>query len=79
MTAAAKVLESALALPEEERAALVDALNDSLEEREPSLAPEWGAELARRIGAVERGESKLIPGAEVSARARESIARARAR
>ncbi|MCX4244170.1 addiction module protein [Paraliomyxa miuraensis] len=77
MTAAAKqVFESALALPEEERAALVDALNDSLEGRDPGLSPEWSEELGRRIAAVERGESRLIPGADVSARARE-ILRAR--
>lgn len=31
------------------------------------LSREWSAEVERRIDAVERGESRLIPGAEVEA------------
>ena len=73
MTAAKKVLESALALPEAERAAIVEALNESLEQRVSELGPGWGEEIARRILAVERGESRLIPGDEVAARVRKAL------
>ena len=74
MTAGAKkVFEQALALAEEDRAALVDALNESLQDPKGSLAPEWNAEIARRIEAVERGESRLIPADEVEARIRASL------
>ena len=51
-SAAKKILEDALSLPEEERAALVDALNESLEAPEDALSPEWRAEIARRIEAI---------------------------
>lgn len=76
MTAAAKkILEDALALPKPERAALIDALADSLVGEDDDLTPEWKAEIARRIEAVERGESRLIPGDEVDARIRETLGR----
>lgn len=74
-SAVKKILEEALALSEKERAALVDALNDSLEMRSDGLTPEWRAEIARRIDAVERGESRLIPGDEVDARIRKTLSR----
>ncbi len=74
-SATKKILEEALALPEEERAALVSALNESLETPADDLSPEWKAEIARRIEAVERGESRLIPWDEVEARIRETLRR----
>jgi len=72
MTAAQKILASALALPEDERATLVDALEDSLS-RKAALGPGWTDEIARRIARVERGESRLVPGDEVMARVRKSL------
>lgn len=60
------VFAQALALAAEDRAALIDALAESLLEHD--LSPEWKAEIARRIEAVERGESRLIPAEEVEAR-----------
>ncbi len=76
MTAEAKrVFEQALALPDEERAALMEALSDSLHEAAEQLSPQWTAEIGRRIEAVERGESRLIPGDEVEARIRETLRR----
>lgn len=72
---AKKILEQALSLPEEEREALVDALTDSLSRR-GALSDEWNAEIARRIAAVERGESKLIEGDAVDARLRAALRRA---
>ncbi|MGB5283416.1 MAG: addiction module protein [Polyangiales bacterium] len=74
-SATKKILEDALALPEEQRATLVAALNESLEAAEDDLSPHWKAEIARRIEAVERGESSLIPGDEVEARIRETLRR----
>ncbi len=68
-----KILEDALALPEEQRATLVAALNESLETTEDDLTPQWKAEIARRIEAVERGDSRLIPGDEVEARIRKTL------
>lgn len=76
MTAAAKkVLEDALALPEQDRATLLDALADSIVGEDDDLSSEWKAEIARRIEAVERGESRLIPGEEVEARIRGTLGR----
>jgi putative addiction module component (TIGR02574 family) len=71
---AKKTFEQALALPEQERLALIDALADSLV-GDDDLSPEWKAEIARRIAAVERGESHLIPGDEVEARIRQTLGR----
>lgn len=78
MTAEAeKVFEQALALPERDRAALIEALADSMvaHDNDMDLSPEWKAEIARRIEAVERGESRLIPGDEVEARLRMALSR----
>jgi len=72
---AKKVFEQALALPEQDRAALVDALSDSLHGTDEDLSPEWKAEIARRIEALERGESHLIAGDEVEVRLREVLGR----
>ena len=72
---AKKILDEALALPAEEREALVEALCDSLDHGKAELAPEWKAEIARRIEAVERGESRLLAGSEVEARIQETLRR----
>jgi putative addiction module component (TIGR02574 family) len=37
------------------------------------LSPEWKTEIARRIHAVESGESRLVPGEEVAARVRAAL------
>lgn len=74
-SAAEKLLEQALSLPEEEREALVDALAQSLTQR-ATLSDAWKTEIARRIEAVERGESKLIEADEVDARIRAALRRA---
>ena len=77
MTAEAKkILAEALALPESERADLVDSLKDSLRGSGDELSPEWTVEIARRIAAVERGESKLIPADEIEARILRALDRA---
>ncbi len=70
---AKKILDEALALPEQDRAALVDALSESLETFEDDLSAEWKTEITRRIKAIERGESRLIPGDEVEAQIRKTL------
>jgi putative addiction module component (TIGR02574 family) len=72
---AKKIFEQALALSEDERAALIEALSESLQGAEEDLSVEWKTEIARRIEAVERGESRLIPADEVEARLREVLRR----
>lgn len=74
-SAAKKVLEEALALPSEDRAKLVEALADSLDAAEIELSPAWTSEIERRVEAIERGESRLIPGDEVDARLRAVLER----
>jgi putative addiction module component (TIGR02574 family) len=72
MTAAThKVLQSALALTDEERAELAALLIESLEatvEMDADVAEEWRAELARRIAAIEDGTVKTIPWEDVRRR-----------
>ena len=65
-----EVLNSALALPELERAYIVDALLESLQGRETEvLHPGWTEELRRRSEALASGEDKAISWSEVKAEA----------
>ena len=54
---AEKILGEALALPQEEREELVDALSNSL--GPVDLSPEGQAEIARRVRKIESGEAVL--------------------
>lgn len=54
-SAAKKILEEALALPQEDREELVGALSTSLEPVE--LSPEWELEVARRLKKIEDGDA----------------------
>ncbi len=65
---AAQILAASLALPAEERAALVDALVESLMPGSVSL--ESSAEIRRRIEAIERGEAKLASWPDIRVRLR---------
>jgi putative addiction module component (TIGR02574 family) len=61
---AKRVLEAALALPEDERIALAEALIENLEPSTDSPAEveaAWTAEVARRLEDVETGTVKPIP------------------
>jgi putative addiction module component (TIGR02574 family) len=61
-SAAQEVLAAALALPANEREALVGALSSSLE---PStLSPEWQAEIARRLERIEGGSATFLDAQE---------------
>lgn len=77
MTASArKVLEQALALSEEDRRRVAEALLDSVpEESEQEIELAWRDEVLRRIGEVERGEVEPEPWSEVKQRIRAALAR----
>lgn len=62
---AQRLLEDALRLPENDRAALAARLIESLEEPEdPDAQDAWDQEIARRLERLDRGEVKTIPWAE---------------
>jgi putative addiction module component (TIGR02574 family) len=71
--AARKILEEALALPEEERAVLVEALSDSLNLPAVELGPEWTAEINNRIRQIEKGEVRTVPWDEAEAHFQETL------
>lgn len=68
---AAEILRSALALPPESRAALIDSLVESLD-REPdaAIAEAWRAEMERRVQELESGNAELVRWDEVERRLR---------
>ncbi len=72
MGAARKLLDEALALPADEREALIEALSESLQP--VALSPEWQVEVERRISAIERGETELVAWEDVHARLRAELA-----
>ncbi|MBI4617354.1 MAG: addiction module protein [Planctomycetes bacterium] len=57
-----KVLEEALKLPLEARAALASSLIESLDEQVDEDAEEWWSkEIARRLAELDSGRGKTIP------------------
>jgi len=63
------LLERALKLPAEARAALAGSLIDSLDETVDEGAEEaWAAEIARRLGDLRAGRITLIPWSEARRR-----------
>jgi len=73
-----EVLKDALSLTEEERAALMDALEDSwLTEEERKEKAEFWAEIERRVAEVEAGTAELIPAEEAIERARTKLRESR--
>jgi putative addiction module component (TIGR02574 family) len=74
---ATKLLEQLLALPEEDRAAIADQLNESLGDLGDDLDPEFEAELQRRLDSVADGTAELIDGEQVFREARERIQKRR--
>lgn len=65
------LLEEARALPEEQRAALVQELNATL--APPGVEEAWVKEVARRVEALRSGHVETIPADLVVARAREAL------
>lgn len=69
---ARKILEEALALPDEERRLIAIELRDSLEPTDSAdeVDAAWRDELVRRARRIETGESVLLDGNEVYQRLR---------
>jgi putative addiction module component (TIGR02574 family) len=62
---AEKLLEQALKLPREARAAFAGSLLDSLDQTvDPHAESAWAQEIARRMKEIESGEAKTIPWSE---------------
>ena len=71
-TVSDKVLDEALALPAEARLGLVEKLLVSLNlPMQAEVERLWAVEVERRVGQIDRGEVKLIPGEKVFARIRQ--------
>jgi len=72
---AQKILEQALALPEDQREELVSALSDSLSPEPATLGPEWSAEVKSRIEEIRSGEVEPVSWAEVKADLNKALGR----
>lgn len=64
------IVEQAKALDPRERVALVAALQRTFDPPDPETAASWVAECIDRLGAIDRGEMKLVDANEVMERAR---------
>jgi putative addiction module component (TIGR02574 family) len=61
-TQSEQVLQTALALPETERAEIAASLISSLDEQADEAADAaWDAEIKRRLESIDRGEVQLVP------------------
>ena len=61
-TESKKLLRSALALPESDRAKIAASLIHSLDtETDDDVDSAWAAEIQRRIESIDNGEAKLVP------------------
>jgi putative addiction module component (TIGR02574 family) len=64
-----EILNEALKLPPEARAALAGSLLDSLEESvDRNIEAAWEAEIALRLKEIDQGKVRLVPWAEARAR-----------
>jgi hypothetical protein len=73
---ARKIIEEALALPEEDRALVVAELQESLESDSPENVQEaWDNELVRRAQMIASGNAELIDGEQVAQRVRQKYGR----
>lgn len=76
MTAIAqRLLDEALALPAEERRALIEALEESLAGASRGLSEVWRAEVGRRAAEVRDGDVRVVRWDEVEARIRRTLDR----
>jgi putative addiction module component (TIGR02574 family) len=65
----AEILQDALDLPAEARAALAGSLIESLDEEvDEDAETVWSAEIIRRIAEIDQGKVELVPWAEVRRR-----------
>ncbi len=72
MTKFAKdVVDSVKRLPPAERAAVIEALLDSMDAADPSIDAKWVREAESRLGAFKAGELQSVDADEVLAKLRE--------
>ena len=70
----AELKQKASQLSETERADLALSLIESLDgPADPDVEEAWRVEIERRIGQIDRGEVKLVPGDEVFAKLRRRL------
>ena len=68
------LLDEALALPEDQRAALVKSLQETLASSpSPEVEAAWAQEVASRVEDVRAGTADLIPADQAIAEIRESL------
>jgi putative addiction module component (TIGR02574 family) len=68
------LLDEVLALPEDQRAALVNSLEQTLASRpSPEVEAAWAQEIARRVEDVRSGSADLISADQAIAEIRESL------
>ncbi|MHC4997368.1 MAG: addiction module protein [Planctomycetota bacterium] len=60
-----QLIDQALALPEEERAIIVDSILRSLHTPNPSIDALWAEEAERRLNDIQSGAVKPLDGEEV--------------
>ena len=60
-----QILQSALALPDIDRAAIVESLLTSLDQPDLVIDESWAAEAEERLAAFDAGPMKAIPADEV--------------
>lgn len=68
-----QVFQAAMALPEAERANLVDSLIATLNSDNPPLSEEWMREIRRRSAEIDAGTVELIPWDVVRDRVRAKV------
>jgi putative addiction module component (TIGR02574 family) len=72
---AKKLYDELLALPEDERMALMQALSDSFEPTAVRLPAEWETEIGNRITQIESGEVQPVEWTDVEAKIRATLGR----
>lgn len=65
LSGAKQILESALALPDIDRATIAESLLTSLDQPDAVIDESWAAEAEEPLAAFEAGRMKAIPAAEV--------------
>ncbi len=60
-----QLIEEALSLPVEDRAAVVDSILRSLNSPESDIDHKWAAVARKRLGELKSGEVRPVPGDEV--------------
>lgn len=68
-----RLISEVLAVPEEARREVVDAVLDSFIDDADTLSPAWQAEIAKRIDEAMQGKVKPVPWEQVEGRIRKAL------